>query len=34
MGELIIGMIVATFAWFITGCLDLSWIAELFGKLF
>ena len=34
MGELIVGMIVATFGWFITGLLDLSWIAELFSGLF
>ena len=34
MGELIVGIIVATFGWFVTGFLDLSWIVELFGKLF
>ena len=34
MKALIFGAIAATFAWFITGFLDLSWIAELFGKLF
>lgn len=34
MEGLLLGMIVATLGWFITGFLDLSWIAELFGKLF
>ena len=34
MSGLIFGIIVATVGWFITGFLDLSWIIELFGKLF
>ena len=34
MGELIVGALVATFAWFVTGLLDLSWLAELFSGLF
>lgn len=34
MEGLLLGIVVATLGWFITGFLDLSWIAELFGKLF
>ena len=34
MEGFILGIVVTTLGWFITGFLDLSWIAELFGKLF
>ena len=34
LGGFLFGAIVATFAWVITGCLDLSWITEIFGNLF
>lgn len=34
MGELLIGFVVTTFGWFISGCLDLSWVVELFSKIF
>ena len=34
LGGVLFGAIVATLGWFITGFLDLSWIAELFSKLF
>ena len=34
MGGVIFGIIAATLGWFITGFLDLSWIADLFSRLF
>ena len=31
LGGFVLGIIVATLGWFITGFLDLSWITTLFG---
>ena len=34
MEGLLLGIVVATLGWFITGFLDLSWVIDLFGNLF
>ena len=34
LGGFVLGIVVATLGWFITGFLDLSWVAEIFSNLF